>query len=465
LNTETQSAPPGVTHHVDTGAVNKPRSALFKQAAWTIGSFGGSFLLKFGSNVVLSRLLAPEIFGIMVVINSIKTGIELLTDVGVEQNIVSSAKGSQPDFFNTAWTIQILRGFALSCVFLLLSPLLSNFYKIDLKIFMVVSATPFVNSLSSTSIFLLVKDLRVKERNLFELATELVTFLVYITLALITPTVWALVLGIVVSLTIRAIASYRLPHPKHRFLLDRTYTQQIFHFGKWIMASSLVIFAATNLDRIYLGKVIPFAILGIYGIARTIAEIPVLLSSRISYQLIFPALAALASDSKPEAVVDLRNVRRKIMLAGAFLLATLAAWSDVAINLIYDKRYHEAGGMLFFLLIGAWFSIMSNLNEAVILGRGRPAYNSLTNSLRLIVLAVLLPSGYLTMGLVGAILALIVTEVVRYGLVLIAQSKAGLTFRAQDFVATALVTATMILWLVLRQLLSLDLPWHSLPHA
>jgi hypothetical protein len=51
------------------------------------------------------RQLAPQIFGLMVEVNGLRTGIELLTDVGVEQNIVHNEKGLEDEFFNTAWIV------------------------------------------------------------------------------------------------------------------------------------------------------------------------------------------------------------------------------------------------------------------------------------------------------------------------------------------------------------------------
>ena len=35
------------------------------------------------NNVILARLLAPPIFGLMAVVNAIRTGVELLSDVGI----------------------------------------------------------------------------------------------------------------------------------------------------------------------------------------------------------------------------------------------------------------------------------------------------------------------------------------------------------------------------------------------
>ena len=139
--------------------MNPSLSVLLNRAIWTIGGYSVSTALRFGSNIVLARLLTPEIFGIMVIVNSIKYGIELLTDVGIEQNIVQKKDGLKSEFFNTAWTLQIIRGICLTALFFCLAPLFSSFYRIDLRVFLIISFAPLVNSLASTSIFSLVEKI------------------------------------------------------------------------------------------------------------------------------------------------------------------------------------------------------------------------------------------------------------------------------------------------------------------
>ena len=66
--------------------------------------------LRFATSVVMTRLLAPELFGIMVIFNSLKAGIELLTDVGIGQSIIYNRNAETSDFYNTAWTLAAIHG-------------------------------------------------------------------------------------------------------------------------------------------------------------------------------------------------------------------------------------------------------------------------------------------------------------------------------------------------------------------
>jgi O-antigen/teichoic acid export membrane protein len=444
------------------------RRSLLSKVIWTTGAFGASLLLRLGSNIVLARLLAPEIFGVMVIVTSMRLGIELLSDIGIEQNIVSNEDGLKHEFFNTAWTMQILRGAALSCLFMAVSPVLAAFYKIDVTVFLAVGVAPFLYGAASTSIFVMSKAVAVHRRNLFDLSVEVINFAVCVVLALITPTVWSFIGGMLISTAARAIVSYFLAHPPHKLMLDKHSFREIWRFGRWFMILSLAMYASTNLDKLYLGRVAPLALLGIYGIARTIADLPGFLVRRLSYQVVFPTLAAAWTKGDAAAIAEMAATRLKIVLLAAFAIAFGIATADIAVGIIYDPRYVQAGWMLAALLLGSWFSMLATLNEAYLLAAGRPAFNSATNVLRLAILAVGLPAGYHLAGFPGAIGAVILSEIGRYAFVGIGQHRLNLTFWKQDCGAMVFALAVVAAGLALRSAIGLGSPaaaWIAAAHA
>jgi len=381
---------------------------------WTISGFAASSGMRFLLNIVLSRLLAPEIMGVMLVVNAVRLGIELLTDVGIEQNIIHHRDGIERSFRDTAWTMQVLRGAFLSVLFFAASPLLAQAYHIDIRIFWLAACSPIIGGLHSTAIFVLVKQMEVSKRNQFELGSEMLSFVVSVGLAYVLRSVWAPAIALVCAVAIRSALSYALPDPTQRFRLDPVIRRRIVDYGKWIMMTSLVMYAATNLDRLYLGRAVPLALVGIYGIARAMAELPTTLARRLSYQIIFPAIAGGHDDG---AQVERAMARTRLLFAlgvcGALGLGT--AVSDWVISLIYDPRYISAGWILGVLLLGGAFAVLSNLNEALLLAAGRPALSSFANVARLITMALCLPLGLHGLGFPGAVMAIAFTEMCQYG--------------------------------------------------
>jgi O-antigen/teichoic acid export membrane protein len=69
--------------------------------------------LRLGSNIVLAWLLFPEAFGLMLLVNVFMQGLQMFSDIGIGPSIIQNKRGNDPDFLNTAWTIQAIRGFVL----------------------------------------------------------------------------------------------------------------------------------------------------------------------------------------------------------------------------------------------------------------------------------------------------------------------------------------------------------------
>ena len=105
-----------------------PKSMVVR-LGWMGLGYGSVQALRLVNNVILARLLAPPILGLMAVVNSIRTGVELLSDVGIMQNIISSPRGEEPDFYDTAWTLQAIRGLMLAAICLILAVPLARFFE------------------------------------------------------------------------------------------------------------------------------------------------------------------------------------------------------------------------------------------------------------------------------------------------------------------------------------------------
>src|SRR5436189_4716665 len=93
-------------------SASKPPRALHR-LLFLVAMYASIQLLRFGSNLVLTRLLAPEILGIMALLNVVMQGLQMLSDTGIGVCIVQSMRGDDPIFLRTAWTIQIIRGVGL----------------------------------------------------------------------------------------------------------------------------------------------------------------------------------------------------------------------------------------------------------------------------------------------------------------------------------------------------------------
>lgn len=424
------------------------RRHLIGSAGWVAGTHIAQQVLRLVSNIILAWLLAPALLGTMLLINTLRTGGELLTDVGVGQSIVNNRRGLEPDFYNTAWTIQIIRGLILFAITIMLTVPIARFYDNPNLLVLLPAVAPIfiITGLTSPSRFILQKQLHVRTMALFDLAIALFGVVVQIALALYTPTIWALVLGLLIGTAASAIASFFLIDWRtHRLRWDKEAVKAILHFGKWIFLSSLIYFLAMNFDRLYFADAISFAALGIYGIARTFADTITQLFQRIGSLLIFPKVAA-SHQRGADLQQTIRPLRLATLLLVALGLALGTAIADQFIYIFYDTRYHQAGLFLTILLVGTWFAILATMADAMMMGVGKPSGVAFSNGAKLAVIAVALPLVLPRYGMNAALAIFVLAEAVRYAVLAWRKRGVGLSFLRQDAALTLLFFVLIFLF-------------------
>jgi len=429
-----------------------PKS-MVARIGWTSVVFGLVQVLRLLNNVVLTRLLAPSLFGLMTIVNAIRVGVELLSDLGINQNIVSSPQGHTRDFYDTAWTLQVIRGAVLGTIaFALSGPLARFFDQPELAMILPVASLMFVfGGLMSTSGGLLQKQVNVTRGGLFELCGLTLTIIVQVGFAIVTPTIWALVLGSVAGSGISLIASYLLiPGMRHRFFIDKEIARQIIGFGKWIFLSSIIYFLAMNFDRLYFAKQITMTELGIFSIARSLTDMFNQLAVRASNMVLFPTVAGWQL-SNFEVRNRLLRGRRLLFLAVATGLAGVVSISDLIVRLLYDDRYLQAGAILPLLMIGVWFSILCTINDSTMLGTKRPAYPALSSGSKLLFYILVLPITFHLYGFMMAVLVLSLGEIVRYVILWTFSRRQHLGFGRDDLVLSLTFLGLIV---VFRELLA-----------
>lgn len=438
---------------------------LLKGTLWTAGAYGLGQVLRLATNIALARLLAPEVFGIMWIIYSLQTGIELISDVGIGQNIIYNKDAENPNFYNTAWTLQLFRSAALWLVFLVSAVPLAHFYQAPILAFIVpISAFSLVLAgLTSTSKHLLQKRLMIGKLNAFDLIMNVISSAVILLFVYFNPTIWGLVLGGVVGALPQTIGSYfLLPDVKQKLFISKRFVWEILRFGKWIFFASIVFFLSRYIDRLYLPKVVPIELVGVYGIARSIAGISSDLVLRLGGVVLFPFVAAHSND-RDELREQLVPMRKSFLLLAAVGFALFVSTADLAINVLYDQRYQAATWMLPVLVVGSWFTLLANINESTLLGLGKPSYGAISNSLKLTWLVIGLPLSVNFYGFVSAVFIIAWADLPRYVPILVGQRRERFSFAGQDLAITlaAFGMVAMLEWL--RWILGFGTSFDTLP--
>ncbi len=378
-------------------------------------------MLRLGSHLVLAWLLAPEIFGLMALVKVVQQGLNMFSDVGIKPAIIQNARGAEPAFLNTAWTIQVIRGVALwaaSCV--LAWPFAAMFARNDpaawqlLYLLPVVGFGAVLNGFNSTALATLNKDLRLGRITMLEISSQIVSLTVMVAWALVSPTVWAMVAGGLVASVYRLIASHRLvPGTRVWFGWDRSCAGEMIRFGQWVFLSTAFTFLALNLDKMILGNVLTLADLGLYGIALVFTRVALHVTQRLGGTVLYPVYAK--HHREPARMMSVALKAREVVLwIGVSVSICLAVGSPLFFETLWDQRYHAAGSIAQWMSLYIWAMIVMLTMDRIPLAMGNPRALFVANVLQTAGIAFAM-GGYLLGGLPGFVVGLAIGPVIAHG--------------------------------------------------
>jgi O-antigen/teichoic acid export membrane protein len=441
------------------------KKLAIRGAIWTIIGFGGIQILRFGNNLILTRLLKPEYFGLMALVTTLRVGLELFSDIGIAQNIINSKRGDEPAFLNTAWTLQIIRGVVIWLICLLLSFPAAKFYNDERLVLLIPIAIFFsvVDGFSCTSVHTLHRRMDLGKLSLYELALQACYLSTLCILVWFYPNIWTLAIGSVIGAIYKLVSSYWLiPKYTHRFTWEPNAVKEILSFGKWMFIASTLMFAAEQADRLVLAKILSFKMLGVYTVAYTLASIPREVIKQLSYKVIFPTISQEAD--LPRATLRDKILRQRwfILLGTAIILAVLTTIGDLIVAFLYDKRYADATWMMPILCSGIWFSLLFYTISPALLAISKPLYSAQSNFARFGVIILGVPLAYYSFGTLGAIIVIAFSDLPLYIVNLYGLWQEKLFCFTQDIQATAFFTVVLTLCLLIRHSLGFGLPIQTL---
>jgi len=330
------------------GGAQLMRRAI-RGSAWIMFGYAGSQALRLGANLIVTRLLFPEAFGLMALVTVFIVGLGMFSDVGIGPSISHSKRGDDPEFLNTAWTIQIIRGFALWAAACALAWPVSQFYGETALIWLLPAAALglAVSGFDPTRIYSANRHLRMGAVTRLDLLAQAIGIGAMIGFALVLNSVAALVIGSVVGELARLVVMHAfLPGSRNRLRWEPAAARELLHFGKWIFASTICGFFSSQGDRAILGKILTISMLGIYNIGYFLASFPIQLGYAVTGRILIPVYRETAAAGSPEAHRKLRLMRFGLTGGLLCLVLLMAFVGGPLVGLLYDDRYITAGAVV-----------------------------------------------------------------------------------------------------------------------
>lgn len=378
--------------------------------------------LTFCSKIVLARLLAPQELGLMVLILSITSLFEALTEIGIKQSVIQNRNGAQPEYLNIAWWFQSLRGVGLYVIAFFVTPLLCRFYFANnpevlaihtngelLALVRVAFLAILFWGFSSPRVYILEKEFRFGKVMILSQGSAVIGAVLTIVLAFVMQNVWALVIGFAGTGLVGCVLSYVLCPFRPGLSFDRRSFQDIYGFARGMVGLPILTYAAFNIDVLVGGKLVNADLLGMYGMAFSLAQIPRDLFGCIVSPTLLPAFAQ-KQDDKEAICRAVLKITKYIALFGIPLLVIAVFYSKTILSVVYRPEYSVVAIPFCLLCIYILFLTQATTLGSVFLGIGQPSKHRIFVVLRVSILVVLIYPAVRLFGLTGAAATLLLAS-------------------------------------------------------
>lgn len=390
---------------------------VMRSSAWTALGYGASQAMRLASNLILTRLLFPEAFGMMALVSVFLVGLTMFSDVGTGPSILRHRRGDEQDFLDTAWTIQLARGVLLFFATCAMAYPVALFYgQPDLALLLPVAGISLlINGFEPTRIESAIRHLKVGRVTLLDLISQAIGIISMVIFAFVFQSVWALVAGWIVSSAAKLILMIRfLPGQPNRLRWEPEAARDLIHFGVWLFLSTACGFLVAQGDKAILGKYLTLEHLGLYNIGFFLASFPLLLGQNVTGRILIPLYRESPPSASTENFAKIRRMRFSLTGALFVMLALMAFSGEWLVGLLYDARYSDAGAILVLIAVIQIPLVIGMTYDQSALAAGDSRNYFYLTAARALLLVVCMITGAEMMGLIGALIGQCVATVAVY---------------------------------------------------
>ena len=335
---------------VEVAPAHDSRRAVVRGLGWSGLSQLSGMMIRLASNLILTRLLAPSVYGLFGTALAVVTTLEWLSDLGVTPALLRHPEGGSTRYALTGWWMNLGRGVMLSALAAGLAFPLALAYgqPAIAPVLLALSLRPLMMALRSPGMPELRR--RMDYRSLFadEILQTIVATTVSLSIALHTPTLWSIVAGTLAGAGVGVLVSYKLAPVRPRFLWDNSAAKAIGHLGHQVFINTLVMALWLNLDRLFGLKLVGDAAMGFYAVAWNLTAMAEGLLTRACD--VYYSHLTRNTDEKARAD-DHDSLIGRVTIYAMPILALGVGLSPLVVALLYPATY--AGARPLVAILGA----------------------------------------------------------------------------------------------------------------
>jgi lipopolysaccharide exporter len=382
------------------------KAKVFRGGAWLGTGSVVEQAFRFGRSMLLTRLLAPEAFGIMAVIMSATSAIHTITDIGVKEALIQNPRGAEEHYMRAAWWLALGRAVAIASFVCLIAPWIAKFYgnsEMTPLLRVATLAVVFDGAFSSKA-YIAMKEMKFSKWAWINHGGGIIGIFITITLSFYLRDVWALVLGVCAESAARCSLSFIICPYLPLFSWDKEAMQDLLRFSKGLFGLSFLNLVFARTDIFVLAKLYPAAQLGLYSMAIYLAQTPVNYIMNLLGQTMLPTFSQIQNDHSRINRIMIQ-VSSLLLFLGVPALVFVIFCGHSLLAIVYGPRYSAATAALIATCAVALVNLLNSQITVVFYAKGRPQLHRRCVLIMAIIMIVITYPFAKWFGLVGGQLA------------------------------------------------------------
>lgn len=295
------------------------KNTVFSNMIWRFAERVGAQGIKFIVEIVLARILLPEVYGTVALITVITTILQVFVDSGLGNALIQKKDADNLDF-STVFFTNIAFCMLLYLALYTASPLIAKFYQDS-------ALVPYIRVLGFTVVISGIKNVQqayVSRNMLFKkfffstLGGTIISGVIGIIMALKGLGIWALVEQQVVNLLIDTIILWITVKWRPEFKFSFARLKQLFSFGWKLLASALIDTIYGNIRQLMIGKIYSSEDLAQYNRGN---QFPNLIVSNINTSIDSVLLPSMSKEQDDK--IRVKAMTRRAIRVSTYIMAPL----------------------------------------------------------------------------------------------------------------------------------------------
>lgn len=319
--------------------------SLKKQAIsgvkWNFAQQFSVQIINFGVQVILARLLMPEMFGLIAMIIVFISIGQTLMDSGMTSSLIRTKNPDQLDY-STVFITNIIMSCAIYGLVYFFAPYIAKFYNQDIltDIVRIFALTFVIRALVAVHVAKLTKEMNFKLQMKLQVPSTIIAGIVGVSLAYQGYGVWSLVWLNLVQAIIFTIQNWLFINWKPSLVFDWQRFKHHFAFGYKLTLASLIDVIYNDIYRIIIGRFFSPAQLGFFNQAETMRLFPVQQISSVMGKVTYPMFAKIDNDQALKAAY--RTTMKLVFFVSVPVMLALILVAEEGFRFVFGEKWLPA---------------------------------------------------------------------------------------------------------------------------